>query len=436
MSRPFTALVINPFITDFKLYDEWMHPLGLYFLIDMLTANGISVYYFNCLERLTGDPLKKYGTGRFAGREIPRPACFRNIKRKYKLYGCSSQRFHAYLRGLPPIDVVFIGSMMTYWAEGIIETVRLIREVYSDVPIVCGGIAVRLMPGYFRKALPEVRLFTGPLFGSSTSLMLPGIPQPLTMPKEFSSVAGLKKAGQRFHGPLLLSLGCPMRCTYCASNLLQPEYRRRSIDTVWEEVSFCVTEHGIRDFALYDDALLVDAESLFVPLLDRIITRRFTIRIHTPNGMHLKYITGPLLELMRKAGMVTLRFGYESGNTRHRHRTGGKADWKLLEETLPLVRQFDFPDAGVYVMGGLPGSTAEEMVDEMRLIASFGIAVKPVFVSPVPGTELYREYAATFPELLTEPCLHNDTYFTVKLPGWGEAGVEMVRQWAKKLNRR
>ena len=87
-------------------------------------------------------------------------------------------------------------------------------------------------------------------------------------------------------------------------------------------------------------------------------------------------------------------------------------------------------------MGGLPGSTAEEMVDEMRLIASFGITVKPVFVSPVPGTQLYREYTATFPELLSEPRLHNDTFFTVQLPGWGEAGVEMVRQWAKKLNRR
>ena len=36
MSRPFAALVVNPFITDFKLYDEWMHPLGLYFLIDLL----------------------------------------------------------------------------------------------------------------------------------------------------------------------------------------------------------------------------------------------------------------------------------------------------------------------------------------------------------------------------------------------------------------
>jgi hypothetical protein len=28
------ALVINPHAADFKLYDEWMHPLGLYLLIE------------------------------------------------------------------------------------------------------------------------------------------------------------------------------------------------------------------------------------------------------------------------------------------------------------------------------------------------------------------------------------------------------------------
>jgi hypothetical protein len=33
------ALVINPHAADFKLYDEWMHPLGLYLLIE---GNGVT----------------------------------------------------------------------------------------------------------------------------------------------------------------------------------------------------------------------------------------------------------------------------------------------------------------------------------------------------------------------------------------------------------
>ncbi|MBN1578686.1 MAG: hypothetical protein JW913_19135 [Chitinispirillaceae bacterium] len=74
MLRAYNVLVCNPYITDFKLYDEWMHPLGLYFLIDLLTANGADVHYFDCLERSPGAPLKKFGTGSFTSRVIPRPA--------------------------------------------------------------------------------------------------------------------------------------------------------------------------------------------------------------------------------------------------------------------------------------------------------------------------------------------------------------------------
>ena len=57
-------LVINPYVTDFKLYDEWMHPLGLYFLMDILRKNGHSISYFNCLQSYSSSP-RKHGTASF-----------------------------------------------------------------------------------------------------------------------------------------------------------------------------------------------------------------------------------------------------------------------------------------------------------------------------------------------------------------------------------
>jgi len=222
MSRSLKVLVVNPYITDFKLYDEWMHPLGLYFLIDLLTANEIDVYYFNCLERIIGAPGKKFGTGTFSSRVIHRPTPYRNLKRKYKCYGCTPERFYAHLRTIPSIDVVFIGTMMTYWVDGVLETIPLIRRQYPAVPVVCGGIAVRLMPEYFRNLQKDVYFCDSALIGEKT-ISLPGIPRELSPRTSPSLLSGLKADGPRFHGPLLLSLGCPLQCSYCASRELLGE---------------------------------------------------------------------------------------------------------------------------------------------------------------------------------------------------------------------
>jgi hypothetical protein len=434
MPQSGSVLVVNPYIHDFKLYDEWMHPLGLYYLIDILSANGIDVHYFNCLERSPVALSRKYGTGLLMSREIQRPECYKDIKRKYKCYGCPEETFLHFLRSLSGVDVIFIGSMMTYWAYGILETIRLIKTVLPFTSIICGGIAVRLMPAFFKQQTTGVHFFEGSLLTNNGEAVLPGLSAPLHIPEEPSILPAFTLVSPVCHGPLLLSLGCPMHCSYCASNLLQPVFRRRKMSIVFDEMMTLIEKQGVRDFAFYDDALLPDAEGSFLPFLDQIIGSGVSVRLHTPNGLHLKYITAPLLEKMQRAGFTTLRFGYESGAFKHRHFTGGKADGALLGEKLRLVSQFEFKDTGVYVMGGLPGSSPAEMADEIHSIASYGTKVKPVFLSPVPGTELFHAYLSRFPALATDPLWHNDTFFVTQLETWGDAAVEMIRVLARKLN--
>jgi radical SAM superfamily enzyme YgiQ (UPF0313 family) len=226
-----------------------------------------------------------------------------------------------------------------------------------------------------------------------------------------------------------------MECSYCASKNLQPVLRRRGIETVWAEMVACVNDYGIHDFAFCDDALLVDAKMFFYPLLDRIIRERIDVRLHTPNGLHLKLLDAPLLAAMREAGFTTLRFGYESGLPKHRSKTDSKADLAVLESKLSLLQEYQFSDIGVYMMGGLPGGNPSEMAMEMRHVSSFGAAVKPVFISPVPGTPLFAEFAVNYPDLSSDILWHNDSFFVTQLSGWGGDEVETIRQYAKALNR-
>jgi radical SAM superfamily enzyme YgiQ (UPF0313 family) len=427
------VLVINPWAADFKLYDEWMHPLGLYFLCSLLEQNSIEWHFFNCLSRGEGTREKRYATGDFGYRELPKPQVYHSIKRRYKLYGRSPDKLVSFCtsHGIP--QVVYIGSAMTYWYPGLEETVRAVRTVLPDVPVIIGGISASLMPSFFRERFPGCIVVPGGLFDSYPDI--PGLQDLRWETSERSFAAVASRIGSVRHGPVLTSLGCPMRCAYCASSLLQPDYRTRPAETVISEIR-AFAEQGAVDFALYDDALLYRSADHFVPLLRKIMAALPGLRFHVPNGIHLKYLDSECAEFMREAGFVTLRFGYESGAGQFSKYTAGKSSHEEIVEKIAIVAHagFDMARCGVYVMGGLDGQLPRDMLSEMDFVASLGIRVQPVFISPVPGTVLFKTFAQKFPQLLNNPLWHNDTFFITQLPGWGEQEVEEVRMKAKKLN--
>jgi hypothetical protein len=435
MSR---ALVINPWVCDFKLYDEWMHPLGLYFLISLLRRNGWEVDFVNCLSRGPDTRDKRFSTGDFASFELPKPAPYRAVPRRYKRYGIGEGRLEALVGESARPDIVLVGSAMTYWIQGLEQTVETVRRVVPGVPVVVGGIAATLMPEVLERRMPAVLVHSG---GPADACSALGGLHPL--------LSGLTVRGWRpdmrdafalcephRHGPVLLSLGCPFRCSYCASRFLQPTFRLRSPELAADEVSLLAERFGVRDFAFYDDALLYRAADGLLPFLRRLAVGRRGARFHVPNGLHARWLTAEVLEAMREAGFATLRLGYESGLGRHRNDTASKAGRGELAAAVRRVLAAGFtPESfGVYVMGGLPLQGPGDMLDEMRFAASLGAQVKPVFVSPVPRTPLFAHYASRFPELASDPLLHNDTYFVTKLDGWGWDEVEGVRERARSLN--
>jgi len=86
------------------------------------------------------------------------------------------------------------------------------------------------------------------------------------------------------------SRGCPFRCSYCASYRLHPVCRSRPIEAVIEEILYYHVNFGIRHIAFYDDALLVDRDRHFHPMLERIMGLKESFSFHTPNGLHAREI--------------------------------------------------------------------------------------------------------------------------------------------------
>jgi hypothetical protein len=430
------ALVINPWVTDFKLYDEWMHPLGLYALISLLKHNGWDLHYINCLDREPSLKIHPYNTGDFSACEIPKPQIYGAIHRKYKRYGIDAGLFISKLNTVTKPDIICIGTGMTYWFDGVIMTVGAVRQVFPGVPIILGGIAATIMPDIIKRVLPDVAVFSGSLFNNYTSLMtLHPLFANLSNGRwrcSFTDAFAIVKP--RFHGPVLSSLGCPLRCSYCASATLYDHFSYRPLETIMNEIRSLVYAFSITDFALFDDAFLYKAGENFFPLTGAIDALGASINLHCPNGLHVRYITDRVAESMIRSGFKTIRLGYETGNRRYQKETASKTTVHELKKTIALLHKHGTSslDIGIYLMAGLPGQTPGQVLEEIRSIGSLNVKVKPVFLSPVPHTRVFTCYASVFPELTTDYHTHNDLFFITKLPGWDAGAVQEIRDAAKR----
>jgi len=413
------VLLVNPWIHDFAAFNLWVRPLGLLELASFLAAKGCRVTYLDCLHLppeeahrygITLPRVRAYGTGKFHAEEIPKPAVYGFVPRRYRRYGKPPSVVREFLRGRGPFDVIFLTSSMTYWYPGVQETIRVCSDMFPRTPIVLGGTYATLcrahaeahagadavLPGPWKEAL---RPLMEERFGISWTAEETS-PERLPFPAH-DLYPGSTTAVMR------LSRGCPFRCAYCAVDLLSPRFSLVTPARALEEVSRHAAA-GRRDIAFYDDALLVNPERTLVPFLEGVSARGIACRFHTPNGIHARFLDPSLARLLRKAGFVTIRISFESLRGRARNASDGKVEPADLERAVDALAAagYERAELEVYILMGLPGQTDAEVKETAEFVHGLGCTIRPAQYSPVPGTALYR---ASGLDDNADPLLHNST---------------------------
>jgi radical SAM superfamily enzyme YgiQ (UPF0313 family) len=432
-------LLINPYIQDFTAFDLWAKPLGLLYLAGTLRANGYQVHLLDCLDvHFTGTkplcpfpPRKAFGTGKYFRQRLARPAELQGIPKYYYRYGVPPAVFVQALRELPPPRAILITSSMTYWYEGLVETVELVRSVFQETPIILGGIYATLMPDHARKAAQPDYLITGQGEGAilklldsltgHTSSHIPDLDDLDTYPRPaFDLYPCLDYVG------LLTSRGCPFSCPYCASGILQPGFRRRSAEGVIDEIAYWHGTKGILDFAFYDDALLIGFENHLGPVLEALLHRNLFLRFHTPNALHIREINLERAHLLYKAGFKTLRLGLETTNWERQKAWGGKMEKEDFQRAITSLRKAGFGKNQIeaYLLIGLPGQAIAEIEQTIREVKALGLRPRLAEYSPLPQTSLWDEAcrSSRFP-LRENPIFHNNSL----LPCLNPFSWEMVQ---------
>jgi len=444
LKRP-KILCIQPPVYDFALYDLFFKPYGLLRIAGWLKQQGFEVEFLNALDyqepntlAVRGLPRRRAnGTGKFHRQRAQLPSGIQAIPRHYSRYGILPEVFAEKVVRVQP-DMVLITSQMTYWYQGLAEAVRVVRQAYPAVPVVVGGIYATLMPQHCRTVTGADEVVIG-----DGLTQLPDLFEKynLTAAKDpdWNSRVGPNLFGGRETwgdaGVVRLNVGCPYRCSYCASAIIEPRFLRGEYQQVWEQILYMHRKFGTVHFAFYDDALLVHKEELLLPLLELVIRSKLSLRFYTPNAVHMHFIDLETAKLMRAAGFQEVRIGYESADEQFHRRQDGKYTPDEVPRALKALKAAGFAAESIilYVLAGLPRQRASEVEATLREVEPFAVRVSLAEYSPVPQTALWQESvaAARFP-IAEEPLYHNNSFFPMEWDGFTRRQLEALKR--KTLN--
>jgi radical SAM superfamily enzyme YgiQ (UPF0313 family) len=304
---------------------------------------------------------------------------------------------------------------MTYWYPGVHEAIRILKKRFPSVPVVLGGIYATLCKNFAEKnsgadyvfegsGLPGFLELLGKLTGTSPVFSPDNI-------DEYPAPAFHLYDKIDFY-PILTSRGCPFRCTYCASARLFPGFAPRDPGKVLAEILEAVEKYGVDRFALYDDALLVDVNRRLLPVMKQIIDKNLHLHFYTPNGLHARYITPEVADVMFRAGFDHLRVSLESSDESLLKNTGGKV---TVGETAKAVANlinagFRPEQIGIYLMMGIPGQSLDDCRKALDFVKDMGVQIRLSDFSPVPGTADYEKMKTIYGDVIEDPLFHNNAF--------------------------
>ncbi len=315
-----------------------------------------------------------------------------------------------------PFDVIGITASTALFHNGM-EAARICRKHYPGATIVMGGVHptvlpaqcldtphvdlvvrgegeksfLRLLKGEKPEAIPGISYRSG-----NKIVHNPKGPEPINLDRNPMPAYHLLPM-DRYHTALgssrrspgiglIVSRGCPGRCTYCYGHFLGRKVRFRDPQLIYAEIRMLMETYGIREIAFYDDTFTTyrkKVRALCKLLLDNqtdlswsCFSRADTVDLDT-------------LKQMRRAGCHQISVGIESGS---------EAILRTIQKDIDLDKAAkmvaDCKKAGIMAracfMLGNPGETRETI----RQTIDFAKKLNPDIVlfnitTPYPGTQMF-----------------------------------------------
>lgn len=194
-----------------------------------------------------------------------------------------------------------------------------------------------------------------------------------------------------------------MSCTYCSLGKDSPlPYRRRSVDSVMEEIDRAVAQLGVGFIDFEDENLTLNKQwglDLFKRLASAYGSRNLELR--AMNGLFPSAIDEEMVVAMKQAGFKTLNLSLGSAGASQ------LADWKRPN----VIADFDHAlkwaekhglSCVTYIIAGAPNQSPDQTLEDLCYLAAKRTIIGLSVFYPAPGSydfEILKTY-----NLLPSPC--------------------------------
>ena len=187
--------------------------------------------------------------------------------------------------------------------------------------------------------------------------------------------------------PVISSRGCPQRCTFCDRAVFGNRYRHFSAEYLLDWILHLHRQYGIRHLVFVDDQFTASRGRL-IEFCEKILHKG--IRVSWNCDARVDSVDRGLLSLMKRAGCWMISYGIESGSQGILDRIQKGITLDQVEQAVQSTKQAGIRAKGLFMIGYLEETekTLEETLSFLLRLPLHEANLS--FLTPYPGTELYR----------------------------------------------
>ncbi len=184
---------------------------------------------------------------------------------------------------------------------------------------------------------------------------------------------------------IIATRGCPMDCHFCYNVFGKRSYRKRSKESIMEEVRFLKDTYDIEFVGFVDDNLTIHKKHL-LEVCEALEKENITWGCHG----RVDTTDEERLDAMKKSGCVWLGFGIESGSQKILKNMNKKITVQQAKDAIRKTREYGIFPNTTFILG-YPGETIETIRESIQFKIDMEILHSSFFATPYPGTQLWEE---------------------------------------------
>jgi anaerobic magnesium-protoporphyrin IX monomethyl ester cyclase len=185
--------------------------------------------------------------------------------------------------------------------------------------------------------------------------------------------------------------GCPYSCHWCSRGVYGKSYRRRSPESVVDEMKFIQQQYNPDNIWFVDDVFTVSHKWL----------EEFTLLVEQQK-LKLNYecitradrLNEEVIQLLKRSGCFRVWIGAESGSQKIIDLMDRRVDVKVVQQMINAAQKAGI-QAGTFIMLGYPTETEQDIKQTLQHLKKSNPEWFTITITyPIRGTELFEEVEA------------------------------------------